>query len=41
MQNQVTVVVAKMLKEDSTELEDVLNIISKTLLANLLKEKLS
>lgn len=37
MQNQVTAVVAGMLKEDSTGLEDVSNIISRTLSANLFK----
>ena len=35
LQNQVTAVVVEMLKEDSTRLEDVLNIISKTLSGNL------
>ena len=37
MQNQITVVVVKMLKKDSTGLEDVSNIISKTLSTNLFK----
>ena len=37
MQNQVTVVVVEMLKEDSTGLVDVSNIISKTLSINLFK----